>query len=156
MPCHTNIHVFSRWMKIHMQKQREEGNLGSYLDSFRGLTLDVMGHAGRLVHFSGPWTAHDPRWTSRMNWWSSLLYWTWAGAAAVAVATAVASASSAAAAFSLRRLKRCQIGGICISALNKAFIWFISLKALDDMEKKATDCCNSLVLYLFSTEMWQL
>lgn len=32
-----------------------------YLDGFGGLTLDVMGHAGRLVHISGPWTVHDPQ-----------------------------------------------------------------------------------------------
>jgi len=35
----------------------------SYLDCFGGLTLDLMGHAGGLVHGSGPWTAHDPRWS---------------------------------------------------------------------------------------------
>ncbi|KAL6068075.1 hypothetical protein STEG23_001428 [Scotinomys teguina] len=33
----------------------------SYLDGFGGLTLDVMGHTGRLVHVSGPWTVHDPQ-----------------------------------------------------------------------------------------------
>ena len=61
-----------------------------------------------------------------MNWRSGLLYWTSAGAAAVAVATAVASAAAAAAAaFSLRRLKRCQIGEICISLSPKKNIHLV-------------------------------
>jgi len=60
-----------------------------------------------------------------MNWRSVLLYWTSAGAAAVAVATAVASAAAASAAFSLRRLKRCQIGGICISLSPKKSIHLV-------------------------------
>ena len=87
----------------------------------------MMGHAGSLVHVSGPWTVHDSRWSSTMNWRSGLLYWTSAGAAAVAVATAVASAAAAAAAaaFSLRRLKRCQIGEICISLSPKKNIHLV-------------------------------
>lgn len=51
-----------------------------------------------------------------------------------AVATAVASAAAAFAAFSLWRLKRCQIGGIYNSVLNKTFTWFTVLKALGDKE----------------------
>lgn len=49
-------------MKTRVQKQKEERKPGSYLDCFRGgLALDVMGHAGSLVHVSGPWTVHDAR-----------------------------------------------------------------------------------------------
>ena len=64
VPCHTDAHVLGKLMNIHAQKQREERKPGSYLDCFRGLTLDVMGHAGSLVHVSGPWTVHVPRWSS--------------------------------------------------------------------------------------------
>lgn len=121
-------------MNIHAQKQRKGRKPWSYLDRFRGLTLDVMGHTSSLIHVSGPWTVHNPRLEFQDELEICLLYWTSAGAAAVAVATAVASASAASAAFSLRRLKRCQIGGICISALKKAFTWFIILKALGDTQ----------------------
>lgn len=97
-----------------MQKQKEDKIIGSYLDCFGRLTFDVMGYTGSLVHVSGPWTVHDPRRSSRM-YRSGLRGWTSAGAAAGAAATAVASAASVSAASSLRRLKRCQTEGICIS-----------------------------------------
>lgn len=48
-------------MNIHAQKQRKGRKPWSYLDRFRGLTLDVMGHTSSLIHVSGPWTVHNPR-----------------------------------------------------------------------------------------------